>query len=128
MADTTMGNLFTDEPEQWGLRGDPFAWRALREHLATTPIPTDPDEAKLLLRDAFQAVVGVDLDDPGSHEAVYREEFARGGMSSGHVHLPTWRDRLLPLLVSRARDKERERAHAAMADLAALQNDLGLIE
>ncbi|MDQ1291556.1 MAG: hypothetical protein QG615_1364, partial [Nitrospirota bacterium] len=34
---------------------------------------------------------------------VYREEFAHGGMSSGFVCLEVWRDRLIPLLVSRGR-------------------------
>ncbi|WP_187344132.1 hypothetical protein [Streptomyces sp. 3211.6] len=43
----------------------------------------------------------VDLyGDPAPH--VYRERYAHGGMSGGMVHLDTWRQRLLPLLVERA--------------------------
>lgn len=44
----------------------------------------------------------MDLTDPHVDELVYRREFAAGGMSSGQVHLTTWRDRLVPLLVHRA--------------------------
>jgi hypothetical protein len=50
--------------------------------------------------EGFLAVVGVDLRATGD-EHVYRREFAHGGMSSGLVHLPAWRTRLIPLLVSR---------------------------
>ncbi|WP_173096692.1 hypothetical protein [Actinomadura verrucosospora] len=97
-----MNQLFEERPEQWGLRGDPYVWEALQERLRGTPVPAEAGEVEGLLLDAFRAVVGVDLTT-APEEAVYREEFAHGGMSSGSVHLPTWRERLVPLLVRRAR-------------------------
>ncbi|WP_448319241.1 hypothetical protein [Streptomyces sp. CO7] len=100
-AAVTMADLFDPEPEQWGLRGDPYAWRALRDHLAGTEIPESADEVRGLLRAAFSEVVGVDLVTEREAQ-VYREQFAPGGMSSGFVSLPTWRDRLIPMLVRRA--------------------------
>ena len=102
----TMGGLFDDEPGQWGLRGDPHAWAALRDRLALVPVPADEHGVEDLLQDAFRAVVGIDLKATGE-EMVYREEFAHGGMSSGHVSLSTWRDRLIPLLTHRARESSR---------------------
>lgn len=91
-----------EEPEGWGLRGDPYVWAALREYLAGVPLPDDEVTLEESLFSAFTAVVGSDLRTEPA-ERVYREEFAHGGMSSGHVHLPTWRDSLIPLLVSRGR-------------------------
>ncbi|MFI6601396.1 hypothetical protein ACIBHX_34545 [Nonomuraea sp. NPDC050536] len=97
----TMARLFSPKPDTWGLRGDPYVWAALRDHLTMTPVPGDAEEVEELLVRAFLAVVGVDLRT-AEEESVFREEFAHGGMSSGTVHLATWRDRLIPLLVSRA--------------------------
>lgn len=83
---------------QWGLRGDPFAWEALRDHLADQPTP---GELRDYLLDAFAAVIGVDLR-ADTREAVYVEAYAHGGMSSGHVHLSWWREKGLPLIAARA--------------------------
>lgn len=63
-----------------------------------------------LLVGNFNDIVGVDLMNEDFWEqgesgdsGVYREEFAHGGMSSGFVCLEVWRDRLIPLIVSRGR-------------------------
>ena len=98
----TMDELFEEKPEHWGLRGDPYVWEAIRQHLVGVLLPDDDVELENLLLTAFASIVGVDLRTEVA-ENVYREEFAHGGMSSGHVCLPIWRDRLIPLLVSRAR-------------------------
>ncbi|MGW5339183.1 hypothetical protein ACWEQD_12260 [Rhodococcus pyridinivorans] len=98
----TMDQLFEKEPEHWGLRGDPYVWAAIREHLAGLPLPDDDATLEESLLGAFTSVVGADLRTEPA-DSVYREEFAHGGMSSGHVCLPIWRDRLIPLLVSRGR-------------------------
>lgn len=102
----TVGDLFRQEPEQWGLRGDPYVWQALAMHLKDMPLPEELSEFERRLKDAFRTIVGIDLDDDSAPEAVFREEFAHGGMSSGQVSVPTWRDRLVPLLVRRA-DQDR---------------------
>jgi hypothetical protein len=97
-----MADLFDPEPEGWGLRGDPYLWRALRTHLSGADVPTSVDEVISHLRTAFSELVGVDLArDPQS--SVYRADFAHGGMSSGMICLDTWRERLMPLLAERAR-------------------------
>jgi hypothetical protein len=100
-----VSDLFDPEPEQWGLRGDPWVWRTMSEHLAGTYLPPSAGEAERLLYATFERVVGVDLDTETA-PWVFREEFARGdGLSSGNVHLESWRTVLLPALIDRARSK-----------------------
>lgn len=101
-AVATMAVLFDPEPTPWGLRGDPHLWRAMRDRLSGTDVPASVDEAIALLRAVFGELVGLDLAE-AELSAVYRGEYAHGGMSSGMVHLDTWRERLMPLLVERAR-------------------------
>lgn len=96
-----MAVLFDPEPRRWGLRGDPFLWRAMREHLAGTGMPASADEAVETISAAFSDLTGVDLlSDPAS--SVYLETYARGGMSGGMISLDAWRHDLMPLLAERA--------------------------
>lgn len=97
-----MAVLFDPEPRRWGLRGDPFLWRAMREHLSDTAIPASADEAAGIISAAFSDLTGVDLaSDPAS--SVYLEACAHGGMSGGMISLDAWRQDLMPLLAERAR-------------------------
>jgi len=94
--------LFDPEPQVWGLRGDPHLWRAIREHLSGTDLPGSADAVASLLHAAFTELAGIDLaSDPAP--SAYREQYADGGMSSGMISLDTWRQRLMPLLIERAR-------------------------
>ncbi|GIM89057.1 hypothetical protein [Paractinoplanes toevensis] len=97
----TVADLFDPEPQVWGLRGDPWVWQAMRDHLGDTYLPPTLGEVEAMLYTAFNRIVGVDLFSE-LEPSVYRAEFAHGGASSGHVHLLTWRIDLLPLLVERA--------------------------
>jgi hypothetical protein len=96
-----VADLFDPEPGQWGLRGDPYVWQALRDHLGESYLPPSLGEVEAMLYTAFDRLVAVDLATETS-TSVYREQFAHGGMSSGQVHLETWRAVLLPLLIDRA--------------------------
>jgi hypothetical protein len=93
--------VFAPKPRQWGLRGDPYVWVAMRELLAGQPIPASPSAAQAVFVSAFRQLVGVDPYTDAS-EAVYREQFSHGGMSSGQVSLPWWRTTGIPRLVARA--------------------------
>jgi hypothetical protein len=97
-----VADLFFPEPGRWGLRGDPGVWQAMCDHLSGTYLPPLLAEVEAMLYAAFNRVVGVDLAT-AVEPSVYREEFAHGGMSSGSIHLDTWRAELIPLLVDRAR-------------------------
>lgn len=94
--------MFDPEPGTWGLRGDPYAWRALRERVRGQQMPATADQVITLLHAAFLDVTGVDLSSDRAPSA-YLEQFAHGGMSSGMISLDTWRARLMPLLAERAR-------------------------
>jgi hypothetical protein len=74
------------------------------ELLAGVPLPPAVGEVERLLRATFDRVVNVHLATETA-PWVYREEFAHGGMSSGSVHLDTWRTELLPALIDRARSQ-----------------------
>ena len=93
--------LFDPEPPRWGLRGDPWVWRAMAERLATTYLPPSLNEVERLLYAEFDRLVSVNLASETA-EWVVREEFAHGGLSSGAIHLNTWRAELIPLLLDRA--------------------------
>lgn len=97
----TLDDGFDVVHRQWGLRGDPHAWRALRERVAGVATPVRPDD----VRDAYVAglrdVAGVDVDQ-ATEGSVYRAELDQGGMSGGHVSVDWWRAKGIPLLTARA--------------------------
>jgi hypothetical protein len=95
-----MSALFDPEPQQWGLRGDPHVWRTMRDLLRDVVQPGSATEGSHMLRRTFQQVVAVDLE-VAAVETVYLPEADTAGMSGGVVHLPTWRERLLPMLEAR---------------------------
>ena len=97
-----MAGLFEPEPRQWGLRGDPYLWRALRDQLADMAVPASEGAGSDLLHAAVNEPVGGDLPPPPP-PPVYCERYAHGGMSSGMISLDAWRQRFMPLLTERAR-------------------------
>jgi hypothetical protein len=97
-----VADLFSPEPMRWGLRGDPWVWQAMRDHLTGTYLPPTLGEVEAMLVTAFNRLVGTDLAT-AVEPSVFREQFAHGGPSSGGVHLDIWRAELIPLLVDRAR-------------------------
>jgi hypothetical protein len=110
-----VSDLFDPEPQTWGLRGDPYLWRALRAHLAGQDIPGSPGELAGLLHQAFRELAGTDLaSDPAA--SVYLEQFAHGGMSSGMISLDTWRQDLMPMLAERARTRRPGRPRTTDLD------------
>ncbi|MBL7256127.1 hypothetical protein [Paractinoplanes lichenicola] len=98
-------DLFDPEPVRWGLRGDPWVWRAMCEQLTGLALPPSVGEVERLLIATFDRVARCDLATETA-PWVFREEFAHGaGMSDGSVHLEMWRAELLPTLVDRARSR-----------------------
>lgn len=95
-------DLFDPAPTRWGLRGDPWVWQAMRDQFNGTYLPPSLGEVEAMLYAAFNRLVRVDLATE-MEPSVYREEFAHGGLSSGGIHIETWRVELIPLLVDRAR-------------------------
>jgi hypothetical protein len=103
-----LGDGFDVVHRQWGLRGDPHVWSALRDLVAATPTPPERGALRAAFLDALRRVADVDLDatvDP----AVYRKQLDHGGMSGGSVDLAWWRTKGIPLLVDRASDRRPTR-------------------
>jgi hypothetical protein len=104
MPERTIGDLFTEEPHTWGLRGDPHLWRAMRDHLAAVPLPQTLATLVETIEAAFLALSGHPLS---AESRFFVERFAHGGMSSGHVSPEFWRETAVPLI------KERYGKHLA---------------
>jgi hypothetical protein len=96
--------LFTPEPFQWGLRGDPFLWRAMARALRSRPFPDTDSQLDALIEAEFERLTGSPLPEENSasdSDSIYVKRYAQGGMSSGHISPHFWRLTALPLLRSR---------------------------
>ena len=49
-----ISEIFEDEPTQWGLRGDPFLWRELKEFFKEIDMPDTPQELQALIENDFR--------------------------------------------------------------------------
>ncbi len=96
-----LGDAFDIAHRQWGLRGDPHAWNAMRELVASTPTPPTADAVRAAFVDALNRVADVDIDHTDEPQ-VFRQHLDHGGMSGGSVNVEWWRTQGIPLLVDRA--------------------------
>lgn len=93
-----IGDLFANEPTQWGLRGDPYLWRAMGAALQHVEMPTTAADLYHHLTATFCALTGADFE---TSETVKVNAMAHGGMSSGMISGAFWRQRGFPLLLGR---------------------------
>lgn len=100
-GDGVLGDGFDVVHRQWGLRGDPHGWRALRELVASLPTPPTRDATRKAFVDGLRQVADVDIDET-DEQHVYRKQLDHGGMSGGGVNVGWWRTKGIPLLVDRA--------------------------
>lgn len=94
----TMEAIFREKPQQWGLRGDPFLWAEMKRQLKTTPLPVSPEAARAVVEGVFAMLTGHPISED---EAFFIERYSHGGMSSGYISPEFWRERAMPLLLSR---------------------------
>lgn len=90
-------NIFK-EPNQWGLRGDPYLWTYLKSYFTEHDLPSTKEDFEIKIKEIFLLKVGVNLGDCTISRV---EEFAHGGMSSGGISHEFWMKKGLPLLLSR---------------------------
>jgi hypothetical protein len=114
VGEGVLGDGFDVVHRQWGLRGDPHAWRAMREFVGTTPTPPDPEVVRAAYVDALRGVADVDIDHT-DEQSVYRQHLDHGGMSGGGVNVGWWRTKGIPLLVDRATDRRPPTVDATSA-------------
>lgn len=91
-------DVFRSAPDQWGLRGDPVVWDLLATSMRRQQSPQNVREGMEALYQALVDLTGVDLRSTHLAEQVHNPAWERGGMSSGHMHCWTWRDRVMPFL------------------------------
>ncbi|KMY23626.1 hypothetical protein ACU19_02915 [Actinobaculum suis] len=102
-----VGRLFDEEPNRWGLRGDPYMWKDLQERFSRTPLPDSSNELEKLIKDALYATIANEAlerrRDPqdSKYEYCWIERFSHGGMSSGGISTKFWETKAIPMLVER---------------------------
>ncbi len=96
----SIGSLFDRGVTQWGMRGDPYLWRALRAQFAETPLPPDWFTLRSLIVGAAEAIVGAPLR--AGDAAVHVSAFDPGhGLSAGAVDVSWWARTGIPILIDR---------------------------
>lgn len=94
MSKTDRIKFIFAEPQQWGLRGDPFLWKELCEHFSTACLPDTSEEfgaqVKLKIKDLTSS-------DRLGDQPIFVERYDSGGMSSGHVCSDWWMTKGVPL-------------------------------
>jgi hypothetical protein len=98
MTKKKISALFSEEPHQWGLRGDPFLWKEIVQSIGGQPLPDTELQLSQLLDSTFERLVGCPISQL---EDAYVERYAHGGMSSGHVSPEFWREKAFPMLLAR---------------------------
>lgn len=95
-----VSEIFAEEPEKWGLRGDPFLWRYLKEYYKTVALPYP---AEKLERDIFAAFERFSGERPERGKFCQAPEFAKKhvGMSTGMLSGDFWLETAIPLLSER---------------------------
>lgn len=96
MESCSVGSLFLEWRESWGLRGDPELYQEMREILLQEPLSASVNQLISLLETTFERLVGAPISSP--LPMVYVARYDHGGMSGGQVSIPFWRDRVLPRL------------------------------
>jgi hypothetical protein len=93
-----VSEIFEEEPRHWGLRGDPFLWRELKEIFKEIDMPDTPQELQVLIEKEYEKSTG----HPISYQKNFGiERFRSHGMSSGFVGPSFWVSTGIPLLVGR---------------------------
>ena len=92
-----LSQIFENEPESWGLRGDPFLWEDLKEKLSQYTIEKSNNNIETILKFNFEILTGHNIDH---EDQIFLEKYKNNGMSSGHIDVSGWRNNIIPLLVN----------------------------
>jgi hypothetical protein len=94
----TVACLMSPKPQQWGLRGDPYLWEDMSNHLAFTKMPELMEDLISIIETAFLKITGHPINLENSF---YVEKYSHGGMSSGHIEPKFWKNTIIPLFIDR---------------------------
>ena len=81
-----------------GLRGDPHLWLEIEKAMTLMDQPETVQEFEKLLFEILDEL-GVDINSPDDRQ--WLDRYPNDGMSAGYVHLDTWREKNIPLLIER---------------------------
>ena len=100
-----ISEIFTEKPRQWGLRGDPYFWESLEKYFSKISFPYSENELVEEIHTLYLECTGEKLD---KESRAFVEQFAHGGMSSGHLSGEFWIEKGIPMLVERYRKMVEE--------------------
>ncbi len=95
----TIGDLFRVPMSQWGLRGDPYLWEEMRRVFKPVPLPDSADSLQAMIEAAFFVLTSHPINT--DEEFFIIDRFEGGGMSSGGICPPFWREEVIPLIIER---------------------------
>lgn len=90
----TIADLFEPEPKQW----DPYLWREMAQHFCDAPSPSSPIQLTAALEEAFHLLTNKSISFSGY---IHIPRHCNDGMSSGGISTEFWRNKAIPLLLSR---------------------------
>ncbi|MGV9662758.1 hypothetical protein [Nocardia niigatensis] len=104
-GEITFDALFHRTPVQWGMRGDPHLWDALRDRFRGQPMPCEFWDVRNAVEAGMAEILGIELGvvrfRETDHVAIPRFEVGYG-ITDGTVSLRWWRNTGIPLLIDRA--------------------------
>ena len=102
-----MSEIFRDEPEHWGLRGDPLLWSSLKEQYSAVLLPYPEELLEREIIAAYKRFAG-ELPERGRYHNVPKFSGSGGGMSMGMLSGGFWLDTAIPLLLERLKEIDRQ--------------------
>lgn len=102
----TINDLFNAKPSQWGLRGDPYLWKELRNSLMEIESPLSQAAFEEALEHQFYHFIERHGKQT-SEDIIWFEHFPQSGMSGGLISLKWWQETGLPFLKNRFRELEQ---------------------
>ena len=93
-----VSSIFEETPKQWGLRGDPYLWKEMRNEFSAVPVTITLEDFEKRFKEVFEKLTGAPLNREGH---MFLSKYAHGGMSSGQICGEFWIDKALPLLLDR---------------------------
>ncbi len=96
-----VSEIFDERPKRWGLRGCPYFWDYLKD-LADGAGIVSPNDLETWIKKEYFSLSGEEMT---ADSVVFIEQFAHGGMSSGHISGEWWLEEAIPLLKSRLQNR-----------------------
>ena len=94
----TIGKLFIDRPDQYGLRGDIGLWEELKNYLSLQEFP---ENESLLPNIISETIINLTGNSVFEQKTFALTKYSNGGMSGGTISNEFWTRKAIPLIMSR---------------------------